>query len=89
MTADDPLAPAAEKGGDPPGLTVDRGLVERGLNRLQAARRRVIEMAFFEGLTQSEIAAGLGEPLGHREDPGAAGTGTAPQRPGGEQEPAR
>ena len=42
----------------------DRGLVEDALARLPDAQRRVIELAFFEGLTQTEIAARLGEPLG-------------------------
>jgi RNA polymerase sigma-70 factor (ECF subfamily) len=41
-----------------------RGFVEHALARLPEAQRRVIELAFFEGLTQSEIAARLGEPLG-------------------------
>jgi RNA polymerase sigma-70 factor (ECF subfamily) len=41
-----------------------RGFVQNALARLPEAQRRVIEMAFFEGLTQSEIAARLGEPLG-------------------------
>ncbi|HXJ84337.1 MAG TPA: sigma-70 family RNA polymerase sigma factor [Candidatus Methylomirabilis sp.] len=61
---DDSVARAAETGDDPPALVADRGLVERGLDRLPDAQRRVIELAFFEGLTQSEIAARLGEPLG-------------------------
>ena len=41
-----------------------RGFVENALAGLPEAQRRVIELAFFEGLTQSEIAARLGEPLG-------------------------
>ena len=41
-----------------------RGVVEGALARLPEAQRRVIQLAFFEGLTQSEIAARLGEPLG-------------------------
>ena len=42
----------------------DRGLVQTALAQLPDPQRRVIELAFFEGLTQSEIAGRLGEPLG-------------------------
>jgi RNA polymerase sigma-70 factor (ECF subfamily) len=42
----------------------DRKLVASALGRLPDPQRRVIEMAFFEGLTQAEIAERLGEPLG-------------------------
>ncbi len=42
----------------------DRTLVETALARLPDAQRQVIAMAFYEGLTQSEIARRLGEPLG-------------------------
>ena len=42
----------------------DRQLVQTALAQLPEPQRRVIELAFFEGLTQSEIAARLGEPLG-------------------------
>jgi RNA polymerase sigma-70 factor (ECF subfamily) len=34
------------------------------LTNLSAAQRQVLELAYFDGLTQSEIAARLGEPLG-------------------------
>jgi len=41
-----------------------RGLVRSALDGLPAPQRRVVELAFFEGLTQAEIANRLGEPLG-------------------------
>ena len=55
---DDPAAPN-------PGVAAEeRGLVQAALGHLSPAQRRVIELAFFDGLTQTEIAARLGEPLG-------------------------
>jgi RNA polymerase sigma-70 factor (ECF subfamily) len=38
--------------------------VRAGLNGMHPAQRRALEMAFFEGLTHTEIAAKTGEPLG-------------------------
>jgi len=55
---------ARQTGEENPGAAVERGLVQGALAQLPSAQRRVIELAFFEGLTQSEIAARLGEPLG-------------------------
>src|SRR5713226_3950457 len=49
---------------DPAVVAEDRSLVQTALAQLPEAQRRVIELAFFEGLTQSEIATRLGEPLG-------------------------
>ena len=42
----------------------DRSLIQTALAQLPEPQRRVIELAFFEGLTHSEIATRLGEPLG-------------------------
>jgi RNA polymerase sigma-70 factor (ECF subfamily) len=39
-------------------------LVGRSLAELPEPQRRVIELAYFGGLTQTEIAAELNEPLG-------------------------
>jgi len=39
-------------------------LVREAVRKLSAGQREAIEMAFFAGLTQAEIAAKLGEPLG-------------------------
>jgi RNA polymerase sigma-70 factor, ECF subfamily len=59
-----PVAP----GGDAPERAVERRearqLVERFLAELPEPQRRVIELAYFGGLTHTEIAAELGEPLG-------------------------
>jgi RNA polymerase sigma-70 factor (ECF subfamily) len=46
-------------------LRVDaRASLERALAMLSAEQRRALELAYFGGLSQSEIAAELGEPLG-------------------------
>jgi len=46
-----------------PGWHVHRG-VHEALNHLPAAQREVVQLAYFEGLTQSEVAARTGLPLG-------------------------
>jgi RNA polymerase sigma-70 factor (ECF subfamily) len=55
-------APAA--GPDAAVAAESRGLVESLLARLPEPQRRVLELAFFGGLTQTEIAARMGDPLG-------------------------
>ncbi len=53
---------------DPPDRRIERGearrLVARSLGELPEPQRRVIELAYFGGLSQTEIAAELHEPLG-------------------------
>nr|MBA2503004.1 sigma-70 family RNA polymerase sigma factor [Pyrinomonadaceae bacterium] len=39
-------------------------VVRRALDEIPEGQKRVLLLAYFEGLTQSEIAARLGEPLG-------------------------
>jgi RNA polymerase sigma-70 factor, ECF subfamily len=59
-----PIAPA----GDAPDRGVERQearrLVAHSLAALSEPQRRIIELAYFGGLTQTEIAAELKEPLG-------------------------
>jgi len=62
---DESIARAEDGEAENPAVVAeDRGLVQAALAQLPEAQRRVIELAFFEGLTQSEIATRLGEPLG-------------------------
>jgi RNA polymerase sigma-70 factor (ECF subfamily) len=53
-----------DPGGDPGARAVDRKLVSGALGRLPEAQRTVLELAYFGGLTQTEIAEQVKEPLG-------------------------
>jgi RNA polymerase sigma-70 factor (ECF subfamily) len=44
--------------------TLDRRAIKAALSALNANEKRVLELAYFEGLSQTEIAAKLDEPLG-------------------------
>jgi RNA polymerase sigma-70 factor (ECF subfamily) len=44
--------------------SVDSGLVQDALRSLPAEQRQVIDIAYFQGLSQQEISAELGLPLG-------------------------
>ena len=57
LAASDPAPDAAEQ-------AEDRGVVQNALARLPAPQREVIELAYYGGLTQSEIAERLKQPLG-------------------------
>jgi RNA polymerase sigma-70 factor (ECF subfamily) len=62
---DESVARSSEEPAENPAVVAeDRTLVRTALAQLPEPQRRVIELAFFDGLTQSEIAARLGEPLG-------------------------
>jgi RNA polymerase sigma-70 factor, ECF subfamily len=50
--------------GDPGDEVPDRELVRGALARLVPAQRQVIELAYFGGMTQTEIATRLRQPLG-------------------------
>ncbi|MFJ5900797.1 sigma-70 family RNA polymerase sigma factor [Streptomyces sp. NPDC093064] len=54
----------ADPTGGRPEAALDRVLVRYELDRLPAAQRRVLRLAFFEDLTQTQIAARTGWPLG-------------------------
>ena len=62
---DESVARSSDEPAENPAVVAeDRSLIQTALAQLPEPQRRVIELAFFDGLTQSEIAARLGEPLG-------------------------
>jgi RNA polymerase sigma-70 factor (ECF subfamily) len=68
LLADEEGAGAAPSQGDTPDRDVERSetreLVRRSLAELPAPQRKVLELAYFGGMSQSEIAELLSEPLG-------------------------
>jgi RNA polymerase sigma-70 factor, ECF subfamily len=62
---DEGLAPAPpEAGGDAAERAEDRGVIRTALSQLPPAQKEVIELAYYAGLTQTEISARLRQPLG-------------------------
>ena len=64
LTEAAPLVSTAPTPEEAAALAERRRVVQGALARLAAEQRQVIELAYFGGLSQSEIAAKLGEPLG-------------------------
>jgi RNA polymerase sigma-70 factor (ECF subfamily) len=60
----DEAAAAAPAAPDAAEQAEDRSVVMRALEQLPEAQREVIELAYYRGLTQTEIAARLRQPLG-------------------------
>lgn len=60
----EPSAPNGREVAEEAWINLRRVQIETALARLPVAQRQVIELAYFEGFTQSQIAARLGEPLG-------------------------
>jgi RNA polymerase sigma-70 factor (ECF subfamily) len=60
----DEAGAAALAAGDAAAQVEDRSVVMRALERLPEPQREVIELAYYRGLTQTEIAARIQQPLG-------------------------
>jgi RNA polymerase sigma-70 factor (ECF subfamily) len=66
VAADDgePSSVLVDHDGDDPTLEPDRKTVRRALAELPVEQREVLELAYFQGLTSSEIAERMGSPIG-------------------------
>jgi RNA polymerase sigma-70 factor, ECF subfamily len=60
----DEAAAPATLGRDAAERAEDRGIIQGALGQLSLAQREVIELAYYAGLTQTEIAERLKQPLG-------------------------
>jgi len=66
----DELLPALA---DDPGQTLDHARVRRAVDELPEPQRRVLELAYFEGLSSTEVAEHLDIPIGTVKSRTAAG----------------
>ncbi|MPZ24842.1 MAG: sigma-70 family RNA polymerase sigma factor [Dehalococcoidia bacterium] len=57
-------APSTQDGEDPAVLSDERVVIQKALHILPPDQRLAIQLAYFGGYTQQEIAKGLGQPLG-------------------------
>jgi RNA polymerase sigma-70 factor (ECF subfamily) len=48
---------------------LDRAAIATALSTLSAVQREAIELAYFGGLTQADIAERTGDGVGHRQEP--------------------
>ncbi|WP_170135702.1 sigma-70 family RNA polymerase sigma factor [Nannocystis exedens] len=62
-----------QAGGDEPGQRLDHDRVRRALLELPSAQRQVLELAYFDGLSATEIAERLAVPVGTVKSRTAAG----------------
>jgi RNA polymerase sigma-70 factor (ECF subfamily) len=66
---EDKHSPNRPEGNDDPGVLADtRRAVREALTRLPDQQRIPLEMAYFEGMTHTEIAESLNQPLGTMKD---------------------
>src|SRR4051794_5417516 len=73
--------PAGEATDEEASLRERRRIVQEALAKLPPDQRQALELAYYGGLTQSELAERLGPPLGAVKSPVVAGRGRAGEVP--------